>query len=253
MQFLGISLSKTSSGTFNRDLMEYSFNGDGTCLLNLSSDANMSHLNQRNQGIRISFDFATNTDLNSAPISNCSTRQPSIASGLEIPIIASSKKITCGSNKQLTPTNLPKINKELLTVQSRPNRSISNEDLIYANAMEMHSSGCSGDSHGSTLSAPEQQTITIQTPMTKYYSKSSEQSSFKNKLKISKYKKKKLKELQSKMKRTENDELNDASKDKMFLTVKDNLSKKSNSYLNIHNLIRRSTKRKKKDQPNEVK
>lgn len=248
----------SSSGTFNRDLMEYSFgNGTTTCLLNLSGDTpNAAHpLNQRNQGIRISFDFAAGNDLvENSPnlISNCSTRQPSIASGLEIPILpAASQKL---NSRQLSPQNIPKINKELLTVQSRPaGRSISSEDLIYVNAMDAPSSGCSGES---TLSAPEQHGVrgnsSSACSSNKYLSKSSNQSSIRNKFKLSKYKKKKMKAEQQMMekltmKRSEIDENlnenNQSSKERVFLSVRECGAKKSSSYLS---LLRRSTKRKNK-------
>lgn len=241
----------SSSGTFNRDLMEYSFgNGTTTCLLNLSGDTpNAGHLGQRNQGIRISFDFAAANDMNlveNSPISNCSTRQPSIASGFEIPILQGSG--TKLSNRQLSPQNIPKINKELLTVQRPAGRSISSEDLIYVNAMEVPSSGCSGES---TLSAPEQHGVRPHTSSAsssnKHLNKSSNnQSSIRNKFKLSKYKKKKMKAEQMEkqtMKRSEHDEnLNENnSKERVFLSVKEFGTKKSSSYLS---LLRRSTKRK---------
>lgn len=247
----------SSSGTFNRDLMEYSFGNGTTCLLNLSGDTpNTHHLNQRNQGIRISFDFAAANDMNlveNSPnvISNCSTRQPSIASGFEIPILPTASQ---KHNRQLSSQNVPKINKELLTVQTRQaGRSISSGDLIYVNAMEVPSSGCSGES---TLSAPEQHGAQVSgsaSSSTKYLNKSSNQSSIRNKFKLSKYKKKKMKAEQQMekrtMKRSENDEnlnetgYNASSKERVFLSVKECGAKKSSSYLS---LLRRSTKRKNK-------
>lgn len=220
----------SSSGTFNRDLMEYSFgNGTTSCLLsNSNQGAHLISNATRNQGIRISFDFAaSDLMLPSSPISNCSSRQPSIVSGYDIPII--------------NPSSSQKTNNNLLTVQ-RPSRlsgSISNEELIYLNK-EMHSSGTE-----SNFSAPEQGQNKIVIPSTfSYINKSGEHqrlSSF-SKFKLSKQKRRKLKaQLKQKIKRSEHDEnLNLNIKDKLFLTVNEP-EKKSGSYLNI---LRRSFKSK---------
>ena len=233
----------SSSGTFTKD-MEYSFGNGTTCFLNLSGETPQRNpfLNSRNQGIRISFDFAANN----MPISNCSTRQPSIVSGLETPMVptyqVTGNKDQKTDDRQLSPTNVAKINKELLTVQTRPTgRSISSEDLIYVNTMELHSSGVSSGCE-STLSAPEQGHDTIIRVPNYFSNKSKGRSSFKNKFKFefAKQRKRKLKKGD-----------NYTMKDNALLAVKDSaVDKKSNSMLNIFR--RKSTKRKSKtNQPDE--
>ena len=231
----------SSSGTFNRDLIEYSF-GNGTNSYNLSnSNQNAHHISNthRNSGIRISFDFAaSDLMMPSTPISNCSTRQPSIASGFEIPIMnapsTNSSRKTSENNPNLLTVTKP---------SSRLSGSFSNDELIHHLEMHSHSSGAE-----STLSAPEQGQTKIIIP-SKYANKNCEQrfSSF-SKLKLSKQKRKKLKaQLKSKIKRTENDEnLNINTRDNLFLTVNGStMAKKSNSYLSIGNILRRSFKGKK--------